>query len=82
MEYLQTAKDFTMNHFSSIVLFVGFLLIGSNTLDMGSRRNAADAKDKYNTAYNLNVAGIVFLSLFVINEYVIPGLSQTTSRGY
>jgi hypothetical protein len=72
--FLQTAKEFTINHFSAIVLSIGLLLIVSNTIDISVNRNAEDKKDKLNTYFGLNVSGLVFIGLYLSNEYIFPVL--------
>jgi hypothetical protein len=74
MEYFNIAKQFTIEHFSAIVLSVGLLLIVSNTIDISVNRNPADKKDKLNTYFGLNVSGLIFIGLYIANEYVFPYL--------
>lgn len=72
MEVFNTVKSFITEHFSMITLSLGLLFIGSNTIDIGVKRNPKDDKDQLNTYYGLNVTGIVFICLFIIKEYVMP----------
>jgi hypothetical protein len=76
MQIFQNAKEFTVAHFSTIVLCLGCLFIFSSTLDINSNRNPKDTNDKLNTYYGLNVTALVFLSLFIGNEYVLPYISN------
>jgi hypothetical protein len=80
MDYFQSAKEFTILHFSVIVLSVGLLLIISNTIDISVKRNSKDDKDHLNTYFGLNVSGLVFLGLFVANEYIFPHLVNNRAR--
>jgi len=74
MKYFEETKEFVMSHFSLITLSIGLLLIISNTIDISVHRNPKDPKDKLNTHYGLNVAGLVFIALFVSNDYIFPHL--------
>lgn len=77
MQYFQTAKEFTLEHFSAIVLSLGFIFLFSNTIEINNGRNPKDSKDKLNTYYGLNVTAIVFISLFIGNEYVLPYITKS-----
>jgi len=74
MQYFQGAKEFLITHFSAIVLSLGLLFIISSTLDINTSRKPTDPKDKLNTYYGLNVTSIVFLSLYIGNQYIFPHL--------
>ena len=80
MNYLESAKEFTLHHFSAIVLSVGLLLIISNTIDISTQRNPLDKNDKINTAFNLNVSGLVFIGLYLANEHVFPILANARAQ--
>lgn len=74
MQYIQATKEFLMTHFSAIVLSLGLLFIISSTLDINTSRKPKDPQDKLNTYYGLNVTAIVFLSLYIGNQYIFPHL--------
>jgi cell division protein FtsW (lipid II flippase) len=74
MKDFEKVKDLILNHFSLITLSIGLLLIISNTIDISVYRNPKDPNDKLNTHFGLNVAGLVFIGLFVSNDYIFPHL--------
>ena len=76
MEYLQITKQFIIDHFSFVTFSLGLLFIISNTIDMSVKRNPIDPKDKLNTSYSLNIAGLTFIALFVTNEYLFPYINK------
>jgi hypothetical protein len=80
MVSFEEIKNLVVKEFSHIVLALGLLLLVANTLDINASRNPKNSKDKLNEYYGLNVASIVFFSLFLAKEYVLPLLTQTQAN--
>jgi len=72
MDYFEAAKKLVIDQFSNIAVFVGLVMLVANTIEINNARKANDSKDPLNQAYSLNVASLVFLSLFVANHYIVP----------
>jgi len=80
MVSFEEIKNLVVKEFSHIVLGLGLLLLVASTLDINASRNPKNEKDKLNDYYGLNVASLVFLSLFVANQYVVPYFMQTRAH--
>ena len=78
--YLEAAKKLVVNQFSNIVVFVGLIMLLANTIEINNARKPNDPKDPLNQAYGLNVASLVFLSLFVANHYIVPYINQSRAH--
>jgi hypothetical protein len=74
--YLEGVKKLVVDQFSNIVVFVGLIMLVANTIEINTARKPNDSKDPLNQAYALNVASLVFLSLFVANHYIVPYINQ------
>jgi heme/copper-type cytochrome/quinol oxidase subunit 2 len=76
MGVVENIKEFMITHFSIIMLIVSAIFIVSSTVEIGKERNPKNTKDKLNTYYALNVTGLVFFSIFIIKEYLMPLLNK------
>jgi len=70
MEYFEGLKKLIVNQFSTIAIIIALIMLIINTIEINSARKPSDSNDPLNKAFGLNVASLVFLSLFVINHYV------------
>ena len=70
MEYFEGAKKLVVEQFSNISIFVALIMLIANTVQINAARKPNNSSDPLNQAYGLNVASLVFLSLFVANHYL------------
>jgi hypothetical protein len=74
MSALENIKEFFVTQFSNIMLSVTLIFFISSTVEIGKERDPKNIKDKLNLYYGLNVTGLVFLSLFIVKEYIMSPL--------
>ena len=88
MKFLEDIKEFFIVNSSIIMLILGFIFIGSNTIAIGIDNdptnydnintyyafNPKNYQENLNTYYALNITGLVFFSLFIIKEHIHPYL--------
>ena len=68
-QYPLAVVKFLLWNFATICLIVGIILLSVNTAKMSQDPNKTPNSDLYT---NLNISGIVFLGVFIINSILLP----------